>query len=175
MGEVWYICAIAAKIQATVKQGGVNFNYLPQRGVSEKFSKSGWKFGAGAGLIFSRFIIFTFRNYKVIISCRTQPISAAGTSSRRLVRITAGDDFVICRNARVDKCLCCQADAWCVLQLMMTLLNYFMLCKILLCIWRRIIFFCHHSFMKKSHFKLSKNEPENIPQIKINWYVCKGI
>ena len=52
MGEVWYICAIAAKIQATVKQGGVNFNYLPQRGVSEKFLKSGWKFGAGASLIF---------------------------------------------------------------------------------------------------------------------------
>ena len=24
-------------------------------------------------------------------------------------------------------------------------------------------FFCHHNFMKKSHSKLSKNEPENIP------------
>ena len=24
-------------------------------------------------------------------------------------------------------------------------------------------FFCHHNFMKKGHYKLSKNEPENIP------------
>ena len=24
-----------------------------------------------------------------------------------------------------------------------------------------VIFFCHHNFMKKGHFKLSKNEPEN--------------
>ena len=24
-------------------------------------------------------------------------------------------------------------------------------------------FFCHHNFMKKSHSKFSKNEPENIP------------
>ena len=43
-------------------------------------------------------------------------------SSWRLVSTAAGDDFVICRNARVEKCLCCQADVYCVLQLMMTLL-----------------------------------------------------
>ena len=43
-----------------------------------------------------------------------------------------------------------------------TFRNYFTLCKIVLCIWRRIIF-CYHNFMKKSHSKLSKNEPENIP------------
>ena len=44
-----------------------------------------------------------------------------------------------------------------------TFRNYFTLCKIVLCIWRKIIFFCHHNFMKKGHSKLSKNEPENIP------------
>ena len=27
--------------------------------------------------------------------------------------------------------------------------NYFTLCKIVLCIWRKTIFFCHHNFMKK--------------------------
>ena len=36
--------------------------------------------------------------------------------------------------------------------------NYFTLYKIVLCIWKKITFFCHHSFMKKSHSKLSKNE-----------------
>ena len=43
-----------------------------------------------------------------------------------------------------------------------TFTNYFTLCKVMLCIWRKIIFFCHHNFMKKGHSKLSKNEPENI-------------
>ena len=43
-----------------------------------------------------------------------------------------------------------------------TFRNYFTLGKIVLCIWRTIIFFCHHSFMKKDHSKLSKNEPEYI-------------
>ena len=28
-------------------------------------------------------------------------------------------------------------------------------------------FFCRHNFMEKSHSKLSKNEPKNIPQTKI--------
>ena len=27
---------------------------------------------------------------------------------------------------------------------------------------KKKFFFCHHNFMKKGHFKLSKNEPENI-------------
>ena len=44
-----------------------------------------------------------------------------------------------------------------------TFRNYFTLCKIVLCIWRKTIFFCHHNFMKKDHYKLPKNEPENIP------------
>ena len=44
-----------------------------------------------------------------------------------------------------------------------TFRNYFTLCKIVLCIWRKIIFFCHHNFMNKGYSKLSKNEPENIP------------
>ena len=30
-------------------------------------------------------------------------------------------------------------------------------------------FFCSHNFMKKGHSKLSKNEPENIPWIKITY------
>ena len=34
-------------------------------------------------------------------------------------------------------------------------------------------FFCHHGFMKKGHSKLP--EPENITEIKITWYICKGI
>ena len=29
--------------------------------------------------------------------------------------------------------------------------------------------------MKKSNSKLSKNEPENIPQIKITWYFFKNL
>ena len=41
--------------------------------------------------------------------------------------------------------------------------NYFTLCKIMLCIWRKIIFLCQLNFVKKGHPKLSKNEPENIP------------
>ena len=44
-----------------------------------------------------------------------------------------------------------------------TFRNYFTLCKIVLCIWRKIIFFYHHDFMKKGRSKLSKNEPENVP------------
>ena len=50
-----------------------------------------------------------------------------------------------------------------------TFRNYFTLCKILLCISRNIISFCHHNLMKKGHSKLSKNKPENIPQIKITY------
>ena len=44
-----------------------------------------------------------------------------------------------------------------------TFRNYFTLCKIVLCIWRKITFFCHHNFMQNGHSKLSKNEPGNIP------------
>ena len=36
--------------------------------------------------------------------------------------------------------------------------NYFILCKIVL-----YVALCYHNFMKKSHSKLSKNEPNNIP------------
>ena len=78
----------------------------------------------------------------------TQPTSA-DISSQRLVHPAADEDFVICWNAHVDKCSFCQADVWCILQLMMTLLNYFTLCKNVLCIWRKNIFFCHHNFTKK--------------------------
>ena len=34
--------------------------------------------------------------------------------------------------------------------------------EIMLCIWRKAIFFCHHNFIQIGHSKLSKNEPENI-------------
>ena len=59
----------------------VNFNYLPWEGRLWKIFKRGWKYGAGAGLLkrrggwhfshlfFSRFIIFTFRNYFIL--CKT--------------------------------------------------------------------------------------------------------
>ena len=29
--------------------------------------------------------------------------------------------------------------------------------------FKKNYFFCHHNFMKKGHYKLSKNEPENVP------------
>ena len=35
--------------------------------------------------------------------------------------------------------------------------------KLCYAIEKKLFFFCHHSFMRKSHSKLSKNEPENIP------------
>ena len=94
--------------------------------------------------------------------------------SQRQVNLAVDEDFVICWNTHVDKYSCCQADVWCILQLMMTLLNYLTLSKIVLCVWRKNIFFCHHNFMKKSQSKLSKNELENIPSIKITWYVFEG-
>ena len=50
-----------------------------------------------------------------------------------------------------------------------TFRNYFTLCKIVLCIWRKF-FFCNQNFMKKGHSYLSKNEPENVPQIKTTYF-----
>ena len=44
-----------------------------------------------------------------------------------------------------------------------TFTNDFTLCKIVLCIWRKKIFFFYHNFMKKGHSTMSKNESENIP------------
>ena len=41
--------------------------------------------------------------------------------------------------------------------------NYFTLCKIVLCIWKKKFFFCHHSSLKICLSKLFKNGPENIP------------
>ena len=43
-----------------------------------------------------------------------------------------------------------------------TFRNYFTHSKIVLCIWRKIIFSYHRNFMKKGHSKLSRNESENI-------------
>ena len=40
-----------------------------------------------------------------------------------------------------------------------TFRKYFTLCKVVLYIWRKGILFCQHTFLKKNHSKLSKNEP----------------
>ena len=50
--------------------------------------------------------------------------------------------------------------------------NFFALCKIAL-----YVGLCYHKFMKKSHSKLPKNEPKNIPYklYKIYFPICKGI
>ena len=50
-----------------------------------------------------------------------------------------------------------------------TFRNYFTLYKVVLHIWRKIIFFCHHNFIKECHSKLPKNELENIPQFKLTY------
>ena len=118
----------------------------------------GWHFSC---LIFSRVIIFTFRNYL------TKSSSAAGCSQHQQTSTTS---------------------VWCILQLMMTFLYVRrhvlpsqhleqlaadddfvkVLYSLKNCVMHMMkrFFFCHHGFMKKSHFKLSKNELENIPQIK---------
>ena len=44
--------------------------------------------------------------------------------------------------------------------------NYFTLCKIILCIWRQNIFFCHHNFMKKVILKIFH---------KLRSPICNGI
>ena len=73
-------------------------------------------------IFFSSFIIFIFGNY---------------ISSWHLACPAADDDFVLCQNICLDKCLCCQANIWCILQLMVTLLNYLTLCEIVLLIWKK--------------------------------------
>ena len=45
------------------------------------------------------------------------------------------------------------------------------LCKTVLGIWQKHIFFCHDNFRKIGHSKWSKNEPENIPKIKDNLFI----
>ena len=54
--------------------------------------------------------------------------------------------------------------------------NYFTLCKIVLCIGRKIIFVFHHNFMKESNSKLSRNGPENLKMShQLRQPSCKGI
>ena len=48
-----------------------------------------------------------------------------------------------------------------------TFRNYFALCKVVSCIWRKLFFSATIILWQKGHSKLSKNEPENIPLIKI--------
>ena len=57
-----------------------------------------------------------------------------------------------------------------------TFRNYFTLCKIVLYTFAKLCyafeenyFFCHHNFGEKIYSKLSKNEPENIQEIKITY------
>ena len=59
-------------------------------------------------------------------------LHGAANISQRLVHPAADEDFVICWNTYVDRYSCCQADAWCILQLMITLINYLTLSKIVL-------------------------------------------
>ena len=70
-------------------------------------------------------------------------------SSQRLVRTAAEDDFVICRNARMDMCLCYQVDVSCVLQLKMTLLKTRH-------VFKRFKIYLKPERFRKSRFALSK-------------------
>ena len=54
-----------------------------------------------------------------------------------------------------------------------TFRNNFFVCKVVLCILRKIVFYYHHNFIKKGHSKLSKNEPE-MPH-KLKKPIFKGI
>ena len=63
-----------------------------------------------------------------------------------------------------------------------TFRNYFTLCKIVLCIWRKITFFCHHNFMKNvilSCLKMNLNISHKLRQpicngtIK-NWFLVES-
>ena len=64
-----------------------------------------------------------------------------------------------------------------------TFRDYFTLCKTVLYIWRKIILFCQHSFMKKIHFKLSKKEPASMCKEggslresgRVVWNILKGV
>ena len=152
------------------KRGEVNFSYLPWRRGSEIFLKRGGSMVQEHAFLKSReglalFLFNIFRVYQLQIleiniqSCHH--LHDATNINQHLVHPAADEDFVICWNTHVDKYSSCQAAVWCILQLMMTLLNYLTLS--VLCIWRKNIFFCHHSFMKKGHSNLSKNKPENIP------------
>ena len=109
--------------------GGVNFDYLPQRGGSEKLKKGGGSIVQGqvflkeggwhcSYLMLSRFIIFTFTNYFTL--------------------------YKIVMHLQVILIIC-------------------IILKLLL------FFSCHHNFIKKGNSKLSKNEPESIPEIKITY------
>ena len=154
------------------KRGEVNFNYLPWRRGSEIFLKRGGSMVQGHVFLKSRegLALFLFNIFRVhlleILESTWQShhqLHDAANIRQCLVHPAVDEDFVICWNTHVDKYSCCQADVWCILQLMMTLLNYLTLSKIVLCVWRKNIFFYHHNFMKKSQSKLSKNELENIP------------
>ena len=118
----------------------MNFNYLPPR------FKKGWKYGARPCLLkierwagtfaikyFQVSSIKNFRNYFT-------KSSSAAWHSERLANPTAGVDFIICWNTHVDRYFCCEADVWCILQLMMHFLNYLTLSKIVLRIWKKNFF-----------------------------------
>ena len=138
------------------KWGEVNFNYLPWRRESEKLEKEGGSIVQGQVFLKEGLALFLFNLLKVyhfyIQNYFTKSSSAAGhslhqqltsadISSQRLVHPTAADDFVICSNASVDKCLCCQADIWCILQLN----------KSSIVLWKKVILICLKMNLKISH------------------------
>ena len=55
-------------------------------------------------------------------------------------------------------------------ELALSLFNFFQVSHLLLAklcyAFQEKKIFCHHDFMKKSHFKLSKNEPKCIPKLR---------
>ena len=91
------------------------------------------------------FIIFTFRDW-FPTSSSTAGQGAADINSQRLVRPAADDDFV---------------------KLLYSLQNCVRYLK-------KNYFLLPPELHEKSQSKLSKNEPENMPWIKITWCVCNG-
>ena len=53
-----------------------------------------------------------------------------------------------------------------------TFRNYLTLCKIVLCIWKKTIFSCHHNFMKKVILSCLKM---NLKRSHTTWYIVKQI
>ena len=86
--------------------------------------KREWKYGAGEGLLIGR---------------------GAGTFPIKFLHLEITESSAAGHSQQPTSA----ANTWCILQLIMTLLNYFTYCKIVLWIWRKNIFYCHLNFMKK--------------------------
>ena len=106
--------------------------------------------------------------YKVIISCCMQPTSTSTVNISWHLQSTSGACcswrwlcyMLKCMCGQVlvlpSECLVCSAADDAFVKLLYSLQN---------CVMHLMknYFFCHHNFMEKSHAKLSKNEPKNIP------------